>query len=267
MLTYIWHIVWNKLTNYFVHFLAFILNMVNIDCYSPQKSVWAPRFLKEWQDAEPQNLENHCLRITDLIIFLPWGKQSFPLCSAVKHLPLAQTPHFLGSWVQIVSLIASLPALPQILTIDLFFFCLWHGSREVPVVHSPWQASELLIRWCPQAYEDCHFCLGCQPTKAKRGLWTQMHLYGWQWEGAASRFGRWRFWAWTAETGRETQACGEGQAGPYRSRAPSVCEKPYDWCQSHRQGHVLCRFQGPQKPYVYLSPANHSKILTSIIST
>ena len=37
-------------------------------------------------------------------------------------------------------------------------------------------------------------------------------------------------WAQPAVTGREPQACGEGQAAPYRSRAPSICKEPYDWC-------------------------------------
>lgn len=95
MLTYIWHIVWNELINYFLHFSVLISHMVIIDWYNPQKSIWGPQFCKEWQDSEPQKLENHWPRSIWQLYF-PLEGSSLSFLAQQPSIHLFQTHHHLG---------------------------------------------------------------------------------------------------------------------------------------------------------------------------
>lgn len=75
-----------------------------------------------------------------------------------------------GTWVQVPSSASLLPALPQILPIELALFCPCHEPRRFTTVHSPWSVGQSAFL-SSQSGTDCQvpFCLDYQSINAMTG--------------------------------------------------------------------------------------------------
>lgn len=221
----------------------------------------------------PKSLRTTELEISANFIFSS-GERTFSN-SAAKHPPASDSAL---SWtgVKVLSSVTLLPALPQILTIELSLFCPWHGPGRFSVVHS--LAPQLWVSRClwglplpPRlSINKCH-------DGAYGGRCTSM---GWQRARAAPRPRRWettvslgyRDWEGAPHLGRRTGDASLSFRGlvPYRSSVPRYTWKTL-WLTPMPQAEPLS-LQGPQipsgraklEPCLHFSPTNDSQMVTSI---
>lgn len=192
----------------------------------------------------PKSLRTTELEISANFIFSS-GERTFSN-SAAKHPPASDSAL---SWtgVKVLSSVTLLPALPQILTIELSLFCPWHRPGRFSVVHS--LAPQLWVSRClwglplpPRlSINKCH-------DGAYGGRCTSM---GWQRARAAPRPRRWettvslgyRDWEGAPHLGRRTGDASLSFRGWYHTDQvfPAIREKHCDWHQCRRQSHSLCR--------------------------
>lgn len=183
MVTYNWHIVWNKVIDCFLILTVLISNMVNIDWYNPQKSICGVlnNFSENNKILSPKSIRTTDLQESENFIFSQWKHSS--LSSSAACTLLLQAHRVPGLRGKVHSFVGVLPALPQILTTKSSLFCPWHGFKRFTVIHSPWQGRDWLssapqfsVRPSSHTYEDHHFCLDHQSMPCW-GLCRKMHLW------------------------------------------------------------------------------------------
>lgn len=177
------------------------------------------------------------------------------------------------SWfgVQVLPLVAVSPALPQILTIELPFFCLWHGSTRLTAVHSPWQGRESSFPQplCSQSgsAQMCVRTAICawpiKSTNAMTGGGEKVMIHkdcnrdtslGWPWDEGARRPRGSEMSPSLGHRGSPMSMMGDTKHQPVTGwagrttqiKCPLPCVKNTMAEQSCKQSHFLCRFQEPQ---------------------